>query len=153
VPRTFNVTVTPVIVPLVVTPNILVENNGYWLLVQGSNFTPASVVLGNGKPLRTQFVSSTLLLAYVPRFTLIRVGRHRVIRVLTLREGQRFVVDVRSPGMPALGPVRLPIVEQVFGRDIPSRRLRRLGELYEQLFGRDVDALFLLWLKLGQPHP
>jgi len=56
-------------------PRILVENNGYWLQVRGINFTPASVVLGNGRRLQKRFVSSTLLLARVPRSRLALFGR------------------------------------------------------------------------------
>jgi predicted outer membrane repeat protein len=127
-PHTFDLTVTPITVPLVVTPNVLVGTGGHWLQVQGINFTPASVVLRNGKPLRTRFVSSTLLLAHVPRFTL-PVGTGQLAPMFTLHRGQHFVVLVRTPGMATLGPVGLRVVRRFVGLRVASRERPRLAAL------------------------
>jgi hypothetical protein len=73
---------------------------------KGGNFTPGSVVQLNGTNLRTEFVSSSQLAAYIPAASLTTYGARR-ITVFTPANGTDYTEQLRSGSGTLSNPVQV----------------------------------------------
>jgi hypothetical protein len=95
--------------PVIPTP-ALRETTVAVQVVTGAGFVPGCVVLLNGRALATAFVSSTELMAFIPRITRIPGGgpRHRgTVRIFTLDDEHTYLITVFTPGVGTSLPVPL----------------------------------------------